>query len=125
MSVDARKLTQISESIKVASRCQRALKKSQFGKEFISDFHGKYFVIFLEDASMANRLAMDITQEIMQLFAGCMAKDRLHGRWTLTESRSIASYAYWGPRRPARLKRSPVPMWIEGKENWLSTGPII
>ena len=58
-------------------KCQRALKRGQFDKEVIGDFHGKYFVTFLGDASMANRLAMDKTQGIMQLFAAGMSERQI------------------------------------------------
>lgn len=43
------------------AKCQRAFKSGKFDKEVIGDFHGKYFVTFLGDASMANRLAMNKT----------------------------------------------------------------
>jgi IS30 family transposase len=54
-----------------------AFKRGQFDKEVIGDFHGKYFVTFLGDASMANRLAMDKTQGIMQLFAAGMRERQI------------------------------------------------
>lgn len=45
--------------------------------EAIGDFHGKYFVTFLGEASMANRLAMDRTHGILQLFAAGMSERQI------------------------------------------------
>ena len=64
-------------------KCQRALKRGQFDKEVIGDFHGKYFVTFLGDASMANRLPVDKTQGLPQLFAADMIERPIVG-WNLS-----------------------------------------
>ena len=78
-------------------KCQRALKRGQLGgafkrcqfvKEVIGDFHGKYLVTFLEDASVANRLAMDKTEGIMQLSAAGMSERQI-ARTLDTDRKSV------------------------------------